>query len=343
MENRLLAYENRLLKLEKDDGDVIGNFKGVREKAMNIEARSYDFTVQAQDLIFKPDPSHGINVGILSKDGVSYPVTSWALGQICNSMDVNVAYARKCINQGEPQMITDHLNYWLKRINQEKGFLLRSTDHMIHGFMSGLYGIFDDATIVSIIEDRLPKDQFVVKNASISPEYINVRIVCRDTIKTADGDDLHIAINVKNSRVGMSGFVVQFMLYKWICSNGVLFGGGSVPLFKRKHVGDIAASAKYYFSEAVGNIPTMTRQIEEIVGKAKTASLNQEAFEKIMLQIQAAKLPNLTEKVIETLPNYRGGMTMMNVVNALTEVAQGYNNDTRDAIEMFSGKILQAV
>jgi hypothetical protein len=182
----------------------------------------------------------------------------------------------------------------------------------------------------------------VAKNSSVSPEYLNIRIVSRKQLKTIDGDDLHLAINIKNSRVGMSRFVVQFMLYKWICSNGVIFGGGVIPMMKRRHTGDIAADCRLYLENFIKDIPSITTKIEEFVSKSKSTEVNQESFEKIMLQFQAKKLPKVTERILETIPNY-GGMNMMNVINAMTEVAQNYSNDTREAIEEFSGSLMAAI
>jgi hypothetical protein len=332
--------DNSLKVLGNDGEGKIKNMNGILLQAANIESRSKDIIARRQDIVIETDPFniHALHV----PTNEVYPFSNWSLGQICDHLGVPVKYVKKCMEENEFGFAAENLNKWLKTGNPDKEFLLRTTGDRLHGFLSAKYGIMDDRNVLEIINDIVgSQGDYVVKNSLLTPELMNIRVVDKNMINI-DGEDLSVGLNIKNSRVGQASLEVRLMIFKWICSNGVIFGGGRGALYAKQHRGVFQNDFVTDFAKCLDSIPKIVASIKEWVEKARERKVDSNAIQEMIDKMKkegTLSIP-MAAKVIELIPKY--GYTRYGISQAMTEIAQDYSIDAREKIETYAGDIIMA-
>ncbi len=312
----------------------------VLDKAAYIERESKDFLARRGDIRIVAEPDNIFLHHELSDTKI--PFSNWSLSQMCDFLDVPTRYIRKCIEKYELPFAAENMNKWLAKDNQDKEFLLRTTNDRLHGFLSSKYGIMDDFKVLSIANDVIGDiGDYSVKNYLITPEMMNVRVVDKKLINI-DGEDLSVGLNIKNSRVGQSSLEVRLMIFKWICSNGVIFGGGKGVLYSRQHRGAFENDFLNEFPNTIENIPQIVARIKTWVEKSKDRKVDSDIIQTMIDKMKRegyATIP-VAAKIIDLIPKY--GETRWGVAQAVSEIAQEYSIDTRERLEMYAGEIIMA-
>jgi hypothetical protein len=339
LEQYLGATDNRLLDLNINTGSgKIKNMDGILCLANNIEENSRDILAKRKDLEIV---SNG-NLCILYRpSSQAFPFSNWSLGQICDVLGVPAMYVRKCLDEEELDLAVYNMNKWLRRENQDKEFLLRITADRVHGFLSSRYGIMDDKRVLEIVNDTVSSiGDYTVKNTLLTPEMMNIRVV--DNKPLNDSGTLSVALNIKNSRVGQASLDIRLMVYNWICSNGVIFGGGRGTLYSRQHRGAFEDAFAMDFGKTLANIPRIVAQIKEWVEKAKGEGLDDARIQSIIDKLKKEDQMSIpiVNRIIELIPKYSN--TIFGVAQAATEIAQDYSIDTRERLETWAGDIIMA-
>jgi hypothetical protein len=345
MDNKIIKLEqffgktdNKLGKFGTDDSGVIGNMDSVFSEAKSIETRSKDIVIAKRSIAIETTPFN-IHLGALTDP---YPFTNWSLGQICSHLGVPAQYVRKCMEENELEFAAENLNKWLDKGDQEKKFLLRTTDERLQGFLSSGYGIMDDVNVLEVLKDIVPgQGDFTVQNSLVTPGLLNIRLVDRHKIKI-DGEDLSVALNIKNSRVGQSSLEVRLMIFKWICTNGIIFGGGKGSLYTKVHRGSLEQDFRLELSKNLSYLPQIIEDIKYWVERSKDNILNDSAIQSAIDKMKAESYSSITinAKIIELIPKY--SKTTWGLSQAITEVSQDYSLDVRESMERFAGYLITA-
>jgi len=313
----------------------ITNFNKVREKAWDIESNSCDFNVNLKDLYINKDMRLADN-----RNKMLFDFSHWSLSQFCSSLDIPARYIKKCMVE-DPELAVDNLNTWLTRAS-DKECLLRTTSNRLSGFLSNKYTIFEDTDLMDIIHNSLKKEEeYIVMEHLITPEILNLRIVRSRQLNIA-GEDLSVGINVRNSRVGKSKVDIELLIYKWKCTNGIIFGGGVETYYSKRHTGIDSETIASEFSRIMSDMPKNIELIKSKVETLRSTKINENILEKFVDKFEKNKFANsaMTQKILASMPKYED--TGWGFVNAMTEVAQEYNMDTRERIEKYAGQLLTA-
>jgi CHASE3 domain sensor protein len=132
------------------------------------------------------------------------------------------------------------------------------------------------------------------------------------------------------------------MIYKWICSNGVIFGGGKGVLYSRQHRGAFENDFLNEFPKTIENIPQIVARIKVWVEKSKERKVDSDIIQTMIDRMKKegyATIP-VAAKIIDLIPKY--GETRWGVAQAIGEIAQEYSIDTRERLEMYAGEIIMA-
>lgn len=94
-----------------------------------------------------------------------------------------------------------------------------------------------------------------------------------EAFRLPDGDFAEIV--VLNSHDGSTSFVLQFGVFRLVCSNGLVIGKVLVPPVRIRHVGYTAEKV----SKAVATLLSQLHKVHEAIAKLQTTTLTDEQYE----------------------------------------------------------------
>jgi hypothetical protein len=189
-----------------------------------------------------------------------------------------------------------------------------------------------------LLKDR---NDYVVQSHSLNPEMMTARIIEADRFKV-EGEDLHAGFQFSNSDVGRASITVELLIYKSICTNGMILGGGKGLFYYRKHVG---ATRQQFIEELTASLGALPNTLEfvkrQIQAARKTATSEQiqqmiDQFKDRMSISDAA-----AETAARLVQKYEE--TPWGVMNAITELAQEFSLTRRIELERYAGNLLTKV
>lgn len=356
--NKILNNTERRLQLIKtDNNESIGNFEDISKQSNLLLSNSRDFFVPVKD--FEPD----ICAGVAEHEGVGYdsvgfyikqefeskvPFTSNGLQSYCTLLGISASYARKCIAAQKIDLLLQNFNEWHKDLSPDKKLLIRTSYDKVEAVLSDRYSIFDDNEVLDCVYGILaPHNNFTVKNYSLTSSGLHLRIVCRDKI-TINGEDLSYGFDIRNSGIGKSSVEINLIMFKWACSNGMIFGGGQGTVYKQRHVAVSREQLVKEFTAMLNEAPGVVRNIQDVINRSMDTKLNSDTIQKIIDEMKYNSiLDGAVQKVkSQVLRNNEDGSiytvedNLWNVVNIITAQSQLYNIDTRVKMEKQASIIL---
>lgn len=342
------AKTNRLDVISIDDGNAIGNFGAVKSISDHIVSNSKDYTRELGMIyptIIKDhidiDGRTYDSVG-LEMDGVQgiLPLNNLGLQSYCNLTGVNAGYAKKCLAANKADLLLKNFWEWHKSLNMDKKMLVRTSFGEVNALLSERYTQFDDNEVLDCVYDVLgPSREYVVKNYSVTPSMLNLRVVSRNKINIR-GDELSFGFDIKNSGVGKSSVEISIIIFRWICSNGLIVGGGKGYVLKQRHIAVDRESLVREFTTMLDNSPIIVDEIKETINKSMDVPLNSKEIQRIIDELKhSGILEGAARKIEEYIePEYEG--TLWGIVNSITKSSQNYSLETRLQMERQAGVIL---
>ena len=163
--------------------------------------------------------------------------------------------------------------------------------------------------------------------------------VTQRTMMKVEGEDLYAGMQIDSSDVGRSTLMVQFFIYKQVCTNGLAISKGSGMLFVQKHIGIDKDEFYGGMRDAVAMLPSLVTEYEEVVRMSQNVALfdPKASVEKVKEQLKMSD--KNAEHILEVM---EGKYTRTNwgLINTLTEVAQDFSLERRLEIERFAGNLL---
>lgn len=326
-------FDGKLIKFITDPtNERIGNFNQLKDVADDIDENSIDYSVKWGDLhagrefdnLYLDLSKSGESAGNLS-------LSSNGLTNMCSQLDIPTLYIKKCLGAEEIQHAADELNFWLGRHKApEKEAFVRTTNDRIHGILSSKYSVFDDHEVLDIAEGILgPYDEYTVKNYHISPEYMKLRIVSRNKINI-NGRDLSFGFDLKNSRVGKSSLETSILIFDWVCSNGMIFGGGQGTFFRKRHVGVDRELFVTEFTNMLDGAPDAIEFIKKSANAAHNERLDSDSIQRYIDRFKAQSFSKHVAGRVEQMLHEKYDTTLYGFLASVTEVAQEYDVDTRE-------------
>lgn len=338
---RLLGQvnEEKLIKIGRDNGEAIGNFDIIKSTADDINRRSTDIKATWENVWVTHNEE---NLYFNINNNGCYSFSNNGLGVICSAIGVPSQYIKKCMGENQFYLACQNINNWIDLMPKQKEMMYRITDDRVFGMVSNKYTVFDDHEVLEATNGILsPYHNYAVKDYSISPELMKLRIISRDKINI-NGEELSFGFDIKNSRVGRASCEIAILIYRWICGNGCIFGGGKGFIFSKRHV---AINREQYiteFTDMLDKSPDTIEYIKKKVEEAQELTLNSNTIQNLIDKFKAENIVNskyLAGK-IEQVMDEKYTRTAWGFTNAITEIAQDYSVDTREKLEQFAGKIL---
>lgn len=335
----------------RESVSLIGiDLDGLFEQAIRIQSQCTDYNVtnatsrnmwvdeHTCKLLYTPD-------GLSSSEGRSVEMTQHSLSQLCAKLGVPVRYIDKCIDSGRLDLAADNLNSWLE--DYGKNLFIREYNNVVRGVLSDRFSVLDTPNILEVLADSIDLDEYKVKGHFLSPERFHARLIQRQQMNI-EGEDLFAGIQIDSSDVGRSVLLVQFFIYKQVCTNGLVLPKSGGMLFQQKHIGIDKGHFRDGLKQSLSSIPLLienaTNLIEEARSQEGKYDFKRYTEHQMKDFIERMKMKaHLSEegvgKVIQLMTNTYGSSTW-GLVNSLTEVAQDYTLERRIEIEKVAGDIL---
>ena len=329
---------------KKEVMDVSSTLDTLMKRALDIDAKCTDYTVVKANSNTNLRFNEMAGLTFVADDGVvrRSGISRYALGQLSSKIGVPARYIEKCVQSGRLDLAQDNVNSWLSDYN--KNLFLRDYNGTLRGVLSDKYSVCDSPDILRVVNDAVDLNTYRIKGSYISEERLHVRLVGREMLPIPN-EDLFAGLFIDSSDVGRNILVVNFGIYKQVCTNGLVICKAGGTLFKQKHIGISVDEFHEGLYNSLGVIDELTENAIEFVNraKAKSCSLDLEDMERFVRDIRHTT--NLSEesagKVI-SLMQTKYGSSHWGLINSITEVAQDFTLDRRIELETIAGNILVA-
>jgi len=172
-------------------------------------------------------------------------LTPWATGQLCARLSIPTPYFKRC----PPCLRDSQVNYWLRYAPAPTGeededagpfaepdephlaagwddtWLLRGRKDRLRGILSSRYAALDNAQLLDALRPLLldRQERLEVKDFALSEESLHLRLVDPQLAREVLKDDrLMVGFHVSNSEVGRHSVRVDALVWRLVCSNGLI-------------------------------------------------------------------------------------------------------------------------
>lgn len=179
---------------------------------------------------------------LLDEDGLDQveplDIKSTAHQQLGTYLNIPSRYYDRMLTE-YPDLLTHNVNSWLQRNQDQK--MLRTLDGSARALLSNRYWRVDHMDILQAvlpIIDEMPEvrvESCEITDVRMYLKFVNPRL----QVDVVPGDTVQAGIVISNSEVGMGAVLVQPLIYRLVCSNGMVVNDAKT---RRNHVGRVTSS-----------------------------------------------------------------------------------------------------
>lgn len=257
-----------------------------------------------------------------------------------------------------PELLVNNVNHWFH--NKPETRMVRTLAGMSRSFLSKSYRPLDDVDIAAMVLPRLANSGWLVKSSEITEQRMYIQLVTEKIQgEVKQGDVVQAGLVISNSEVGCGSIKVEPMIYRLVCTNGLI---AAQSMFKR-HLGKS-------FVEGIDDaVEIFSDESKKLADKAFWSQVNdivsqvgsQDSFNLLLNRMKETTIVRLskpteaveviakryamseneTDDVLNNLIN-NGERSQWGLINAVTETANSMKNyDRAIEIERIGGQILE--
>lgn len=220
---------------------------------------------------------------VVDNEQRSYRVGDIALRQIADKLKIPFGYFERMRHE-QPELLDRNVNTWLQVAGNETR-LIRTLDGRVRAFLSDRYRRLDNydvADYVLPILECLPGANLV--SAELTDSRMYIKYVCRQvSYEIAPGDVVCAGVVVSNSEVGWGHLTVEPLLFRLLCSNGLI---ANELVLRKKHLGKTLQIQ----DEAVELYKEDTLQADDKAILLKVRDMAEAAVSEVTFRLIAEKL-----------------------------------------------------
>lgn len=281
----------------------------------------------------------------------------WATAQMCQRLRIPVSYFRRC-----PTALQDEqANHWLRHgpeappdgeeasgngtspRGRRERWLLRAKDSSLRGVLSDRYARMDNATVLDTVASLLDR-HYEVGWFALTSESLHVRLVDPRLAREALPDDrLMAGIHLANSEVGRRAVTVDAMVFRLVCTNGLIRLVRGASLFHQRHVSFATPKFEMALRDAIRQALSQASVfMEQLVWSTRQPVRD---VEKTLANL--ADRWSLTKGTEEAIKGHLKATpagqqeTLYGLVNAVTRAAQALPPDDRYDLEALAGTLME--
>ncbi|SFX74990.1 protein of unknown function [Thermoactinomyces sp. DSM 45891] len=304
------------------------------------DTQKEDLIISASDLTYRED---GLLYDRYNRIN-GYSLNDWSTGQFAQRLNIPSRYFKSC----PPELRSINAAHWMQKLEPDTDWMLRTMKHgVVRGLMSDKYVPFDDLDILDVLNEILKKSgaEYKIEMWNRDDSGCHLRITFPDLTtsvgKLENGNpDTHlVGFHLMNSEVGKSSIRISPMVYRQICTNGLMGWRKNGDAFQQRHIHLRHNEIYTRVLEAVGQaIQLGESMINELLKAKETEVENPLAIIK-----KLANDNKYSQKFTNTIQDSfarEQGNTAFHVVQSLTLAAQTLDTDSRTEIERTASRLL---
>ena len=259
--------------------------------------------------------------------------------QIGSALGIPAKYYDK-MRAENPELLAQNVNSWFTMTPQKR--MVRTLDGNARAFLSERYRRIDNAEIAEAVLPILAEMPDVrIESCEITESKMYLKAVNpRLTAEVVPGDIVQSGILITNSEVGMGSMSIQPLVYRLVCTNGMVVNDART---RKYHVGRGNEAAEDYTLYSSETLAADDRALLLKVRDTVRSVVDQTRFERVIEMMREAKEAKITStdipQMVElTAADYglnkaegsgvldhliRGGdLSLYGLSNAITRAAQ---------------------
>lgn len=274
-----------------------------------------------------------------------YGFTDWALAQFRSKLGISKftlsSSVRASYTNLLPKLTKDTVLTFLKYY--QRNLLLRygfTGDNGLRAVLSENYAIYNNSQMMGMLESFIKSytnERIYLLEYYVDDFIFSLRILIHGFKIT--GEDWWTGFRFTNSEVGYSRVRMDLILFKLVCTNGMIVPQDYCRLVNRIHYRINPGRLANIVKRGFGNFFTYSKEIEGKIERSYDMKLEEDKFKELTTRIKKtlAKvdigMDVIDEKMEKYPPNYYG------YANAISEISQGYEDKKGNIIEVpFSQK-----
>jgi len=222
-------------------------------------------------------------------------------------------------------------------------WLLRARGETLRAVLTERYSPLDNRALLESLRKSLPP-HLLVQWIALDDESFHLRMFDPNLRRDVRSDDpLQAGLHIANSEVGKRSVTVDAVVYREVCSNGLVRLVKGKSILQQRHIGVAPAHFTVLLRQAMQQ-SLLTAQ-EFMTQMAVAADQPLQDVEKELKQLVSHW--KLTQSFVEQVQaslqqeDARYQETVFGLVNAVTHAAQTLDADRRYEMEAFAGKLLE--
>ncbi|OUP05881.1 DUF932 domain-containing protein [Anaeromassilibacillus sp. An200] len=161
--------------------------------------------------------------------------------QIGTHLKIPAPYYDKMLEQ-YPELLAQNVNGWFQQEPATR--MVRTLNGTARAFLSNRYRRIDNLDIASIVLPVLQDMEGMhFESCQLTESRMYIKVVnTRLQAEVVPGDIVQSGIIISNSEVGLGSVNIQPLVYRLVCSNGMVVNSAQT---RRKHVGRVEATENY--------------------------------------------------------------------------------------------------
>jgi len=324
----------------------------VRERVEADDRGKWDATVLRQDLSWQgdrlvlPDAYAGEFPQSLSP-------SPWAASQLCSQLGIPAGYFRRCPRHLQEAQFAHWCHYAMAHdddglprhdlLARREHWLLRGKNAALRGVLSARYAKLDNGQLLDCLLPLID-ERFQVSWHAVTDESFHLRLV--DPALSQDilpGDRLLAGIHVGNSEVGKRSVSIDAVVFRLVCSNGLIRVVNGKGLLRQRHVSWDPPRFQERLSKAISR--ALVEGAAFLSRLVATTRVPVPDIEDALLAL--GERWNLSLGTRQTVKVNLLAMpaahqeSLWGLVNAVTQAAQGLAPDERYDLEALAGTLAE--
>jgi len=339
--------------------------KTLTELAMELDRQNNakkDYLVDTRNMIMDAEPNHAQLSIRNDRTGQTFilDVNEVAHNQIGTTLGIPAKYYDK-MRSDNPELLALNVNSWFEK--NPKTHMVRTLDGVARAFLSDSYRRIDNydiaQTVLPILSEVFdvtnPQNSFEVTDERLYLKVVNPRL----TTEVVPGDIVQAGILITNSEVGLGSLTIQPLVYRLVCSNGMVVNDAKVRKYHAGKKNEALEDFTLYSSET---LMADDRALQLKIRDTVKAVAEQARFEKVVDMMRMAReakitTTNIPQMVELAAPDFgytkqegqgildyliRGGdLSLYGFANATTRFAQDVSSyDRSTALESIGYDIM---
>jgi len=278
--------------------------KTLQELAAELERQQLakkDLIVSTGVLSMDSRDDGGIALNVMGGQMIQhYDVGEIAHRQIGQFLKIPATYYDR-MRREYPQLLTLNANGWFAKMPQAKR-MLRTLDGTARALLSDRYRRIDNFEVASAVLPIISRMEGAgVESCELTDSRMYLKVVNpRVTAEIKKGDIVQAGVLISNSEVGMGSVTVSPLIYRLVCSNGMI---AEVGKLRKYHVGRANESREdfsIYRNETIeADDKAFLMKLEDSVKAAVDQARFAAIVDKLRESTEATFQPQQVQQVVE--------------------------------------------